>query len=70
MEQQIIVIQPGYSFQKLILDGNSFALPLFIWFRNNTEIENYNTWHFQFDILQSNLYITVTLGKWPGDRYI
>ena len=20
--------------------------------------------------LQSNLYITVTLGKWPGDRYI
>ena len=24
---------------------------------------------FQFEI-QANLYITVTLGKWPGDRYI
>ena len=21
-------------------------------------------------LIQSNLYITVTLGKWPGDRYI
>ena len=37
MKQQVIVIRAGYSFQSVILDGNTVALPLF-WFRNDTDL--------------------------------